>query len=313
MVRPVVLVSVALLMGGATALGAAPKPRNLGELPGPVRSDGGRLVAWSDGSYVRVKDTRDGMSFLAPVPPSCDFEAIGGGELLYACERDSGEMMCPEEAVPLLYSIATRAFHWPAGIDRVTERQGTSHASCTRITFAGVGRHGIFYVITYADGPRGELLDWRRGEARGVPQDARTIVDLDVPGLRRTLCDPLRRAPNRDYDPLEPVFGPPYNRQHLVEPFSIREGDGGAISLQRCGSRKRRPLARRFYTVGLTRRVAYWTDGYELGLVVLRSGRGLIYRFDGSPVRAVATNQRVYATVPDDPGPKTYVIKLPLR
>src|SRR5215212_7334885 len=122
---------------------AAPEPRALGEIPLPVRSDGARFASWSDGSTVRVIDTRERRSFLVDVPAGCLYSAVGGGELLFSCETSpSPEPPYGPRHLPLLYSLERGEFHWPVEVAMLLRQQGEENFY---VTFRDAGRHWIAF------------------------------------------------------------------------------------------------------------------------------------------------------------------------
>jgi len=226
----------------------------------------------------------------------------------------------------LLYSIEEGEFHWPAHVETLFQRQGENEY----LSFRRVGRHWIafeeydgYHVTTPF------LYEWHDGrtELRN-PMEAgrsRSVVDLDEPDAFERMCRPLRRYANPYARPDSYPDEEPFFTYRYVEPFGLGRQAGGHSSffLQRCGSRGRRHLAGSKRVVGITRRVAYWTDGYKLNVLVLRSARLLVYDFsEGRPAESAGfsiagTAKRLYVEVGESGETVTtlpgYVLRTPRR
>jgi hypothetical protein len=319
-VRAFVL-SLSLLSVLAPSALAKPQPREIGEVPLPS-SDGTRFATWSDGSTVRVIDTRERRSFLVEVPTGCFYRAVGGRELLFSCETSpASERPYGPRYLPFLYSIDQAEFHWPARVETLLGRQGEYGLS-----FSDVGRHWIAYE-TY-DGyhvTTDYLYEWHTGvsEDRDDKETSRQrrVIDLDEHDALTKLCRPLHLDSNPGYLPGDPEDPPNFDYAY-VYPFGLGElggYDAAPVYLQRCGSQKQLRLTESTYVSGLTRRVAYWTEELTLHILILRSGRKLVYDFssrppDSSGISAVGTTRRLYVTTgSSDDETTSYVLRTPRR
>jgi hypothetical protein len=326
------LASAALLALLATpALAARPEPRDLGLLPPPLRSDGERFATWSNGSVVRVVDTRERESFLVEVPGECRHFAVGGGQLLFSCPTSEAEPRCGPRHLPLLYSIRLRRFHWPAHVQTLLGYQGTSdgHGGCFSHHYSAIGRHWIGYQIQ-GKGTERFAFEWHDGRSvrQAAVESGRRVIDLHERDLVAPLCRPLNRTPDPGHGG-GPYDDAPWLAYDIARPFALHYRSGIVASsrlyLERCGSSKRKLLSTSAYDYGLTRRVAYWSIGYRLHVLYPRSGRRIVYDFQhgrADPPEAFQrtmldvadTTSRLYVTInPPGEAPRAYVVAVRRR
>lgn len=136
----------------------------------------------------------------------------------------------------------------------------------------------------------------------GHIEDADGIVDLNSPGLRVPICKPISPAGLTDYD----------------KPWALRTTGLAAgrttLTAQRCGSKKRRVLARDIYGYTLHGNVATWTTPRRAYVHNLRTGKTITVRIPNHRVSFLQIGDHLIArTAPLRGGDKLHLgtVRLP--
>lgn len=272
-----IVVLAAAAFGGGLAPSAA---------EGDVVSDGVRLAAWPVGATTAVVyDDRTQRRRRVSVP-DCPLTAVGGGRLL---------LSCPGEPTPV-----------PVVVDVRTGRQTELAQLETQppfvwstTTWIGVGLRGVLANLSGARSSVETGYEVAPEKVRPL-DDRRTAIDLDVTGLARPLCGPLRRTRTPD-DPLGVRSSDPYVPMAFQRPWAVetvpvyRREDGtlyddGMVRAWRCGKRRPLVLARRCgckasFGAGLVawrQRDPRGADPRLLRAVDLATGRRRAWRVAGS-------------------------------
>jgi hypothetical protein len=212
---------------------------------GPLYTDGSRWAAfevWT--GTTRVIDARTGHSVDRPDPAGCfggdggGLLAVGGGELLYACENPVAD--CPPEKS-----------YGPDGCEvesAVLSARYVVVDAATGIQHAVVGENHlpiqpesdsrlIAVGSQWVAGDNGGalfLVNWHTGERKRDEPSKTEVQNLSTPALFRPLCRPIHRHEERESPALGAfIFRPLEYRP----PFAIESEE-----LQRCGSAKRDPI-----------------------------------------------------------------------
>jgi hypothetical protein len=184
---------------------------------------------------------------MLEAPPDCvpasansdGLRAVGGGYLLYAC--------APTSAAPQGYvvqSIATGALALPTGLARLPIDDSGSAP-----IFRAIGANWLGGTTAGHEGGSFVFdLQWHTGVQFGFRKTlgVREVEMLDEPGLRRRMCEPLRRTPALGpYDELVRGVYEPYAYER---PWGVSILPRGVhqiqrVELQHCGSRHVTTLA----------------------------------------------------------------------
>ena len=221
-----------LLLLAALAAPAAAAARSF-PATGAALSDGERWAAIPQGPRVLIVDDRRRRSHPVTPPRGCALVAIGGGNLLWDCKEETRRAVVQS----LTSGVRRELSYGPTGstIDRY---------------LVAVGRKWVQHE-TYANHVEGartfERISTREtvqdptdsgGDAGDAPYglgDPRRAIDLDLNGLTRRMCAPLRRPPGNPYGEdisIYPRFG------HTLYDGRNAVTLGGKLRLHRCGSRR---------------------------------------------------------------------------
>jgi hypothetical protein len=218
------LLSLLLAVGSITADAAT----TIAPVDGRVLGDGDRTLVWlTDPMHLHVLDVPSGARYDADIGGACtapttpSLSDVGGGEVLLNCATvvspPAGERRRP---VPVLFSLATRTLHAPAGFDAL------SHAFSGPgewVRVESVGAHGLRYsgYALHNENLAG-LLDWRTGAGvSGIPTQ---IWDVDSPTLLTTVCPSVQVPTSWE------------GRLHLIyaAPYAVSGGIRRSLTFQRC-------------------------------------------------------------------------------
>jgi hypothetical protein len=203
----------------------------------PARTDGKGAVAWfASPGILHVRDQTADVEFDVDVAAGCttpptSLLAVGGGEVLFACNTGRVTQSGATVREPRLLDIARRTIVVPAGVAGLLD---VLTRPLDSIEFTGIGTRGLRYIAgTYHSEYQPGTIDWRTGESVYGDGSETSVPDLDSPTLLTTLCEPLHQHQLPFY---------PYRYE---QPYGLYDGPHTALTLEHCGSTRRMVLERR--------------------------------------------------------------------
>jgi hypothetical protein len=224
-IRVLAGVIVALL---AATPAAEARFRLVARAAGPAYTDGERFAAYQTTSgRTRLVDTRTGHARRIH-DPSCGpsrtagLASLRGGLLMWTCDDRA----------------------WIAGVRAGQPREivyprGACGGGAEYVYLAGVGARWLAVAVSGYHFSFTCYVNRRTGVARRESYAATLLPDLDLPGLERRLCRPLRRQPSDDF--FDPGFaGMTYSRPWALQ--SRARGRSFDLVLGHCGTARVRTL-----------------------------------------------------------------------
>jgi hypothetical protein len=294
--RPVLL-ALAILVLAAPA--QARSLRLVDDGPAAAASADGRFVAWTrsgaPGTGVRVRDTRTWRLRTVDTPPGCTFAAVSAGSLLWNCGsfEPSGRVVDLRtgavSALPVLRSLEDGEFGSQGRYVSIGRR------------WAGIVRAGYHYA-----GP--VFAPRAGGPERAAARAPDLVADLDVPGLFRRLCAPVRRPEVADGSGLGTTLAPELRQIGGASVSTVTTDSPSPdtrVILQRCGHAARTlrrcppQTCNTDEQPALTRGTAAWVEtrgdpGSTLRLVTLRTHRTRLVELAKDGVLVGAAGGRVF-------------------
>jgi hypothetical protein len=259
---------------------------------GRTLADGDRYVAWLRHGVVRVLDEQTRTTTAIPLPAECRPPgALGAGALVTICGRD----------VRVL-DIATQNWVTVPATETLT---GLFFADSVDVTAIGSVWIELFVEVGYHAPAFPAWVERATGRVIGEdPGNLRQYANLDAPALWTTLCAPLRRRLDPDYDE-EAAYGSPYIGPTVAGNRALEYTDADTLVVRRCGSTRRTVMSRSrgwgpaFFAAGR----ATWIDGQDVRtLDGDPRGRGRVRTYDA------VTGRRGSWPVPGAVNPNTWVV-----
>ena len=186
-----------------------------------LESDSRHLAFERPDGVIAVYDAGTGRFSAHPPPePGCPYRDVGGGKLMWSCGSYPLHVVIKKLRTGQVRSLDVA----PGEISGSVAHVGTYWVAGSAGDHRG-GHHDAWW----------SLVD---GRSRGGSADPREIEDLDLPGLVRPLCSPLRRRPNPnadDYFDFSPFLPYSYDGR-----FGLTWD--GAWELDECGRKEPRVL-----------------------------------------------------------------------
>jgi hypothetical protein len=296
---------LAVLAPAAQAARTSIRFRALDTSIGPAVTDTRYAAYPIDSDTVRVVDALTGGRLDIDHPASCQLAALGGGQVLWNCDKPL--------ATARLVDIETGLVRQPQ-FDPATD---------TARSFDRIGTRWIAGTAT-GDGYTNNdfYVNWRTGERRrSSALGARSYASLGSASLARPLCSPLRRPRSGSFDPDHPeLFGDPFDDYEYQRPLGMRtffDGERFSLLLDRCGRRTTQTVTRRPFASEqlLAGKVTYAKPGAVYAYLP-QSGRRFkwavrdIYRSGERSADVRHTAERIFASVPELEGSAVWHISV---